>query len=190
MSLFHESPYEFVMNHSDADLRSVQGFKHRTFNSTDLLYFIHFFKKYYAVHYSLEEIFLPEGETENVGGGIARFHDRFVSNEYFPRRTGKHVASPDKRSACKRINMFLRWMIRSDKSGVDFGIWKRIKPKQLICPCDVHVERVGRSLGLISRKQRDWLMAEELTRNLKVFDPEDPVKYDFALFGLGINGEL
>ena len=188
MSLLDLAPYDFVINHRESDLKPLLNFKHRTFNSTDLLYFIHFFKSYYESHQSLEDIFIPN-EGINVRNGIEAFHTAFVSNEFFPPRTGKHVASPAKNSACKRINMFLRWMVRSDASGVDFGLWKRIRPKQLVCPCDVHVERVARNLGLISRKQRDWIMAEELTENLKAFDPEDPVKYDFALFGMGVYGK-
>jgi len=190
MELFDFSPYDFVKNHTEKDLKSLHGFKHRTFNYTDLLYFIHFFNQYYTVHESLESIFIPKEEGAiNIKSGINDFYTHFVGNEFFPTRTGKHVASPLKKSACKRINMFLRWMVRQDNLGVDFGLWKRIKPSQLICPCDVHVERVARKLGLISRKQVDWSMAMELTDNLKLFDPGDPVKYDFALFGMGLNGQ-
>ena len=187
MELFDFAPYDFMKNHEAADLKSFLHFKHRTFNSTDLLYFIHFFKNYYSTHNSLEEVFIPtESETLNVKNGIGNFYNHFTSNEFFPLRTAKHVASPSKKSACKRINMFLRWMVREDENGVDFGLWKRIKSHQLICPCDVHVEKVARSLGLITRKQVDWSMAVELTENLKKLDPTDPVKYDFALFGMGI----
>jgi uncharacterized protein (TIGR02757 family) len=165
-------------------------FKHRTFNATDLLYFIHFFKIYYLTRNSLEDIFIPGKQELNVKSGIDNFYKYFVSDEFFPKRTGKHVASPSKKSACKRINMFLRWMVRQDNAGVDFGLWKSIKPQQLICPCDVHVEKVARKLQLISRKQVDWRMAEELTQNLKKLDSADPVKYDFALFGMGMNNEF
>src|SRR5690606_11385044 len=108
----------------------------------------------------------------------------------FPRRTVKHVSSPRQKSACKRLNMFLRWMVRDDHKGVDFGIWKSIKPADLVCPTDLHVERVARKLKLISRKQVDWQTAVQLTENLRKFDPEDPVKYDFALFGLGIEEQF
>ena len=187
MKLFDFAPYDFIKNHSDADLKPFLHFKHRTFNSTDLLYFIHFFKNYYSRHNSLEDVFIPsESEALNVKGGIENFYNHFISIEFFPPRTGKHVASPTKKSACKRINMFLRWMVRKDENGVDFGSWKRIKPHQLICPCDVHVEKVAKSLRLISRKQVDWNMAVELTETLKKLDPIDPAKYDFALFGMGI----
>ncbi len=190
MKLFDDAPYDFILNHSENDLKHLSNFKHRTFITTDLLYFIHFLKKHYQNYVSLEELFIPGNDDENIQKGIEKFHLSFVSDKFFPQRTEKHVASPSKKSACKRINMYLRWMVRSDKNKVDFGIWKRIKTDQLICPCDVHVEKVGRKLGLIQRKQVDWLMAEELTQNLKVFDAKDPVKYDFALFGMGLNNEF
>lgn len=191
MDLMDNSPYDFVVNHKESDLIRLQEFKHRTFNSTDLLYFIHFFKKYYTNNYSLETLFIPDSRNSaNVKSGIDNFYTHFVSDEYFPLRTKKHVASPSKKSACKRLNMYLRWLVRKDANGVDFGIWEKIKPNQLICPCDVHVEKVARKLKLISRKQVDWIMAEELTQNLKKFDTEDPVKYDFALFGMGMNKDI
>ncbi len=188
MALFDYSPYDFIINHTEQDLKSLKGFKHRTFNYTDLLYFIHFFNQFYAINESLESIFIPkEKGAASIKSGIIDFYKLFISDEYFPTRTGKHVASPSKKSACKRINMFLRWMVRKDSMGVDFGLWGRIKPSQLICPCDVHVEREARKLNLISRKQVNWDMAEELTNNLKKFDSSDPVKYDFALFGMGLD---
>ena len=191
MHLFDEAPYDFIKGHSDGDLQPLLNFKHRTFNATDLLYFIHFLKDYYSKYNSLEEIFLPgDSEGSNVKNGINNFYTLFTSNELFPARTGKHVASPSKKSACKRLNMFLRWMVRKDDKGVDFGLWKKIEPNQLICPCDVHVERVARHLGLITRKQIDWQTAVQLTENLKKLDPKDPVKYDFALFGIGIHQNI
>jgi len=191
MDFMSNSPYDFILNHSEADLKSMRNFKHRTYNYTDLLYFIHFFKKYYTSHESLEELFIPNLHGSiSVKSGIDNFYNQFISDEYMPERTKKHVASPSKKSACKRINMYLRWMVRDDGNGVDFGIWKRIKTHQLICPCDVHVEKVARKLKLVSRRQVDWMMADELTQNLKKFDPNDPVKYDFALFGMGLNNEI
>jgi len=190
MQLFDFAPYDFIKGHSDDDLKPLLNFKHRTFNATDLLYFIHFLKECYSKYNSLEEIFRPVNNKElNVKNGINKFNILFTSDEYFPARTGKHLASPSKNSACKRINMFLRWMVRTDEHGVDFGIWKNIKPNQLICPCDVHVERIARKLGLITRKQIDWKLALQLTENLKKLDPIDPVKYYFALFGIGIHQE-
>lgn len=188
-SLMDNAPHDFILNHGESDLKKFIDFKHRTFNSTDTLYFISFFKNYYQQHTTLENAFLAgmQPESEDVEGGLIAFHKLFFGLEYFPQRTVKHIATPARKSACKRMNMFLRWMVRSDNHGVDFGIWHGIKPSQLICPCDVHVDRVGRKLGLISRKQTDWLTAVELTTNLRIFDPVDPVKYDFALFGLGVN---
>jgi uncharacterized protein (TIGR02757 family) len=141
---------------------------------------------FYSTHQSLEEGFniLPQDET--VEKGLIHFYNLFFSLEEYPQRTKKHLATPEKNSTCKRINMFLRWMVRNDTNGVDFGIWPSIRPSQLVCPCDVHVDRVARKLKLIRRKQTDWQTALELTYNLRKFDSLDPVKYDFALFGLGI----
>ncbi len=178
------SPYDYVINHKSADLRRLEGFVHRTFNDTDLLYFIQFLNIYFRQHQSLETAFIPENGL--IKEGIIKFRELFFSLPDYPHRTKKHIPDPERKSACKRINMYLRWMVRKDNKGVDFGIWRNISPATLICPCDVHVERVARKLGLIKRKNLDWGTAEELTEALRNFDPEDPVKYDFALFGLGI----
>lgn len=187
-TLMDNEPYDFVMNHSENDLAALLKFKHRTFNDVDTLYFVEFFKEYYSAHDSLEDAFLAGMSPfdANVENSLIRFHDDFFALPDSPHRTRKHIATPARKSACKRINMFLRWMVRDDQKGVDFGLWKRIKPSQLVCPCDLHVERVARRFQLITRKQTDWQMALELTDNLKAFDPIDPVKYDFALFGLGV----
>jgi len=218
------APHDFVLNHQEADLKSLLGFKHRTFNDTDLLYFISFLKEHYELYDSLEDAFLPQSTgivkevfreefmDDNQQAGISiefssspcllgelrkssrmedclnHFRVYFFSQPDYPARTVKHISSPKQKSTCKRLNMFLRWMVRKDDKGVDFGIWKRISPAELICPCDVHVDRAARKLGLIDRKQTDWLTAVELTEKLRQFDPQDPVKYDFALFGLGIDG--
>lgn len=182
------APYDFMLHHQESDLKRFLGFKHRTFNEVDTLYFIEFFSWFYKTHESLEEAFTI-GYTADVmimETLLINFQRLFFSLENSPARTRKHVATPARKAACKRINMFLRWMVRQDDKGVDFGIWTKIKPSQLICPCDLHVDRVGRKLGLIQRKQTDWQTALELTENLRKFDPEDPVKYDFALFGLGV----
>ena len=219
------TPFEFIRNHQETDLKSLLGFKHRTFNDTDLLYFIHFLKNHYLKYESLEDAFIPGHKSEifreeyleaqpdfnmpdvsspvcyalqlntpskelDIETNLNHFRSYFFSMPDFPRRTIKHVSSPMQKSTCKRLNMFLRWMVRKDDKGVDFGIWNRIKPAQLICPCDVHVDRVARKLNLIKRKQTDWLTALELTANLRTFDSVDPVKYDFALFGLGIEEKL
>lgn len=188
-ALMDHAPYDFVLNHQEDDLKPFLDFRHRTFNATDALYFIAFFRWYYQQHGSLEEAFMlgMEEDSQDMTGGLIRFRHLFFSLPDFPERTKKHIATPERNSACKRINMFLRWMVRKDAGGVDFGIWSRIRPDQLVCPCDLHVDRVARYLGLITRKQTDWQTALELTKNLKQFDPKDPVKYDFALFGLGVN---
>ncbi|HEY8401419.1 MAG TPA: TIGR02757 family protein [Cytophagaceae bacterium] len=187
IELMDGAPYDFVINHSGKDLKRFVSFKHRTFNDTDTLYFIRFFRHFYKKHNSLEEAFLPDkGPLRSMEEGLTLFHERFFALEDYPERTRKHIATPARNSACKRLNMFLRWMVRKDNKGVDFGIWKKIKPSQLVCPCDVHVDRIARRLGLITRKQTDWHTAVELTERLKEFDPKDPVKYDFALFGIGI----
>jgi uncharacterized protein (TIGR02757 family) len=185
INLMDHTPYDFVLNCSDRELRRIAQFKHRTFNGTDALYFVEFFRSFYEHHTSLEEAFLPHDcEFAGMKDILSNFHRLFFNSELAPARTRKHVATPQRNSACKRINMFLRWMVRRDRHGVDFGLWKKLSPQHLICPCDLHVERTARRLGLVQRKQADWKMAVELTEKLKELDPEDPVKYDFALFGL------
>ena len=186
MNLMNHSPYEFILYHREQDLKKLEKFKHRTFNFTDLLYFIAFFKRHYTKSDSLEHAFLHSSGKFKMEESLNGFHQYFFSQDDFPSRTKKHVATPERKSACKRINMFLRWMVRKDNRGVDFGIWNKIKPSQLVCPIDLHVERVARKLKLIKRKRVDWQMALELTGSLKQLDPDDPVKYDFALFGLGV----
>ncbi len=186
--MMDHAPHDFVLHHTDSDLKPFLNFKHRTFNATDALYFIKLLSYHYNQFESLEDAFLKGADqnAEDVESHLTGFFDYFFSLPDHPRRTYKHIPSPAKKSASKRLNMFLRWMVRKDKNNVDFGIWERIKPRQLVCPCDLHVDRVGRKLGLINRKQTDWRTAIELTQNLKKLDPEDPVKYDFALFGLGV----
>jgi uncharacterized protein (TIGR02757 family) len=186
MERMNHSPHEFLLHHRRADLKPFHDFKHRTFNGVDLLYFIRFLRHHYETHDSLEELFVTGGSELTVERALINFYNAFFSLTGFPKRTRKHIATPDRKSACKRINMYLRWMVRQDNKGVDFGIWKNLSPATLICPVDLHVERVARKLKLIKRKQVDWQTALELTARLKQFDPADPVKYDFALFGLGI----
>lgn len=191
MALMHNDPHQFILHHSNNDLKSLLHFKHRTFNTTDLLYFIHFLQQHYQKHSSLETAFFTDTKSPViVEAALNYFFRYFFSLDDAPERTKKHIAAPFKGSTCKRLNMFLRWMVRSDNKGVDFGIWKSIKPSQLICPVDVHVGRVARRLNLIKRVQTDWLTAVELTENLKSFDTADPVKYDFALFSLGVDENL
>ena len=178
------APYAFIKDHSTKDLQRLKKFKHRTFNEDDLYYFIEFLHQHYLKHNSLEFAFfpIPNLDTEH---GLTHFKKYFFSFEHL-RRTEKHISSPLQRSTCKRLNMFLRWMVRDDKKGVDFGLWKSISPSQLICPIDVHVARVAKKLDLLKRKQVDWLAAVELTNALRKLDKDDPVKYDFALFNLGV----
>ena len=188
LQLMDNAPHDFCINHQPADLKNLLLFKHRTFNTTDLLYFIAFFKYHYTKHSSLEKAFTlglhkTDSTTEN---SLIAFHHYFFSLEDIPHRTKKHIASPEKNSSCKRLNMFLRWMVRRDKKGVDFGLWKNISPAQLVCPIDVHVARVAKHFNLLNRNQTDWNAALELTSYLRTLDKDDPVKYDFALFGLGV----
>lgn len=183
MQLMDMHPHDFCVDHSEKELKTLLQFKHRTFNSTDLLYFVEFFKMHFSQYKSLENAFTMQGDT--IEKMLAGFHHYFFSLEDVPARTKKHIATPERGSTCKRLNMFLRWMVRQDKSGVDFGIWKKISPAQLICPIDLHVARVARRLGLLKRKQTDWLAAIELTEQLRTLDKNDPAKYDFSLFGLG-----
>jgi uncharacterized protein (TIGR02757 family) len=188
MQLMEMKPYEFCLYHNATDLKKLIAFKHRTFNTTDLLYFIEFLKFHYSKNNSLESAFTNKMDKKDltVENGLRGFYQYFFSLPDVPLRTKKHIAVPERNSTCKRLNMFLRWMVRKDDKGVDFGIWKNILPLQLICPIDVHVARVARHFNLLKRKQTDWQAALELTGNLRELDRNDPVKYDFALFGLGV----
>lgn len=180
------APLDFILNHEEKDRRRFESFCHRTFQPLDTLYFLEFFQDYYRKNGSLERAFsqfLP-ADAPDVEPALRGFHELFFSLPDAPHRTRKHVATPARKSTCKRLNMFLRWMVRRDGQGVDFGLWKEIRPAQLLIPLDVHVERVARKLGLLQRKQTDWQAVLELTEALRRFDPEDPVKYDFALFGI------
>jgi uncharacterized protein (TIGR02757 family) len=191
MQLMDMAPYDFIRHHQEKDLQRMLHFKHRTFNPTDLLYFITFLQHHYTHYESLEDAFFREETAGNnpdakIENALNFFYQYFFCLEDAPERTRKHVASPAKNSTCKRLNMFLRWMIRKDNAGVDFGIWDKAAPSELIIPVDLHVMRVANRFNLLQRKQADWLTALELTTSLRQLDPGDPVKYDFALFGLGI----
>ena len=181
---FEVDLFSTLTQHHDEDLKRLLGFCHRTFCDTDLLYFVHFLRDWYRQHDSLETAFLV-GHTQRER--LINFHQRFFSLPDAPARTRKHVATPARKSACKRVNMYLRWLVRRDEHGVDFGLWTRLSPADLIMPIDVHVERQARPLGLLTRRLVDWQAAEELTANLRLLDPTDPVKYDFALFGAGVD---
>ncbi len=189
-ALMGESPHEFILNFSEKDLKRLESFKHRTFQYADTLCFIDFFKNHYKNNVSLETAFLPDGHFKDIESSLNYFKNYFFSNANHLERTKKHVSSPERNSTCKRINMFLRWMVRKDTKGVDFGIWNRIPQGSLMIPYDVHVDRVARHFGLVSRKQKDWKTVLELTKNLRLLDSNDPVKYDFALFGMGVLNKL
>lgn len=185
MQLLDHAPHQFCMEHQEADLKKLLAFKHRTFNTTDLLYFIAFLKTHYSTHESLEAAFCLAPD-QTPAARLHYFHQYFFSLPDAPSRTKKHIATPSKGSTCKRLNMYLRWMVRKDNKGVDFGIWNTIKPSELICPIDLHVARVAKRFQLLDRTKIDWQAGLELTQYLTTLDPKDPVKYDFALFGLGV----
>ncbi len=197
MRLMDNSPHDFIIHHREKDRKRFEGFCHRTFNDTDLLYFITFLQMHYQKYDSLEWAFtgtdksmLSNNSSKNssqvVENALNNFYNYFFSLEDVPQRTRKHVAAPMKSSACKRLNMFLRWMVRNDNNGVDFGIWKKINPSDLICPLDLHVARVAKRFNLINRPAADWQTAMQLTGQLRKLDKKDPAKYDFALFALGV----
>ncbi len=185
MDLMGNSPYDFIMEHREHHLETLEGFVHRTFNATDLKFFIHSLKNIYQNHGGLEKVFAKNAESDSLQNSIHHFKKLFFEIDH-PHRSQKHISDPLKGSAVKRINMYLRWMVRNDQKGVDFGLWKSISPSQLSCPLDVHSGNVARKLGLIHRKQNDSKALYELDINLRKLDPDDPVKYDFALFGLGV----
>jgi uncharacterized protein (TIGR02757 family) len=187
MARMDNSPHDFVLNHTDAALKALAGFQHRTFNDTDLLYLVAFLQAHYREYDSLESAFLPcDAKFESMEACLIHFHDQVFCFDWAPQRTRKHIATPTRHSACKRLNMYLRWMVREDGAGVDFGLWKRMPTAGLVVPLDLHVQRVARKLGLLQREQADWQAAIELTTALRAFDANDPVKYDFALFGMGL----
>ena len=190
MGLMNDSPYDFIINHSVIELKRFETFVHRTFNSTDLLFIIKAFRDFYTEYESLESLFLPPYGEMTIRKGLENFYEKCFSLPYAPERSKKHIATPAKKSACKRLNMYLRWMVRNDGKGVDLGIWTKIHPSQLICPLDVHVLRMANQLGLLSIDKGNWNTAELLTTRLRELDVNDPVKYDLALFGMGIEKSL
>lgn len=186
MQLMDDQPYLFIKDSGNRDLRQFSHFVHRTFNESDVLFFVEALRNIYINHDGLESAFADglKGREPNIYPAIMHFRYQFLSVPHL-KRSEKHIADPSAGSTAKRINMFLRWMVRQDNKGVDFGIWQRILPEQLCCPLDVHSGRTARNLGILSRKQNDWKAVIELTDKLRQFDPDDPVKYDFALFGIG-----
>jgi uncharacterized protein (TIGR02757 family) len=185
MELLGNSPYDYIINHKESDLDSLDGYVHRTFNSLDLKYFIKALKNIYTNHGGMEYVFQNNITANSTQRAIHEFKKLFFSLDH-EARTQKHVGDPNKGSSCKRLNMMLRWLVRDDNAGVDFGIWKNIPSSILSCPLDVHSGNVARKLGLLKRKQNDAKALEELDKSLRRLDPNDPVKYDFALFGLGV----
>ncbi len=183
IKIMQDSPHEFVMNYSTN--KTIPNFVHRTFNSVDLDFFLRSLQYIYSTLPSLENCFQPHPEIDGIKGRIIHFRQIFLSTSH-EFRSEKHLSNPLQNSACKRINMFLRWMVRPNTKGVDFGAWKSISPSELFLPLDVHTSRNARKLGLLDRKQDDWKALEELMKTLKSFDSIDPVKYDFALFGIGV----
>lgn len=184
--LMDDSPYQFIRDHEERDRKRFFQFKHRTFQLDDTLYFLEFLQSHYRIHDSLEHAFVTGSTVSSVKERLEHFHNLFFSLPSAPSRTRKHVSTPVRKSSCKRLNMFLRWMVRHDQSGVDFGIWKNILPSQLMIPLDVHVLRIAYNLGLIDRKKADWHTVEQLTSQLRLLDPNDPIRYDYALFSLGV----
>lgn len=185
MDLLGNSPYDFILNHNENDLENLEKFVHRTFNRQDFTYFIKSLKNIYLNHGGLENIFTKHQESDSLQSAITEFKKIFFELDHSI-RTEKHVSDPSKNSSSKRINMWLRWNCRQDSKGVDLGIWKNISPAKLSCPLDVHSGNVARKLGLLTRTQNDGKALAELDSNLRLLDPKDPVKYDFALFGLGV----
>jgi len=185
MTLLDHTPYDFVMNHTEDDLDQLLPFVHRTFNGEDFMQFIKSLKHIYTNHNGLESVFAKHSEVASMQLAINKFKTTFFEISHLE-RTKKHVSDPLKNSAAKRINMFLRWMVRQDNTGVDLGIWKSVSPSQLSCPLDVHSGNVARKLGILKRKQNDGKALSELDSALRKLDSNDPVKYDFALFGLGV----
>lgn len=188
VELMGGEPYRFVTEHQPADLARFRDWKHRTFNYEDTRYFLRRLRHFYRHEAGLETAFARHlhPEDQDITPALIGFHEDFFALPDAPRRTRKHVATPARKSRCKRLCMFLRWMVRQDDRGVDFGDWTGIRPDQLCLPLDVHVERVARHFGLLDRKQCDWRAVQELTARLRCFDPTDPARYDFALFGLGV----
>lgn len=185
LQILDYEPHNFILNHTKNDLKACDGFVHRTFNAEDLKYFLTALKSLYQKYNSLENVFVQHFPQKNLQESIHHFKQEFFSLPH-QKRTEKHISDPLKKSAAKRINMYLRWMVRQDLKGVDFGLWTKISQSQLSCPLDVHSGRVARKLGLLKRKQNDAKAVLELDNSLRKLDPKDPVKYDFALFGLGV----
>lgn len=188
MELTDMSPHSFITSFETSDLKPFESFVHRTFNGSDCIFFLHSLQNIYKNEGGLESCFVSKGGT-GIKPRISAFRKKFFGLPHLPRHE-KHIADPEKGASCKRLNMFLRWMVRDGTGGVDFGIWKSIPASELICPLDIHTGNIARKLGLLKRTINDWNAAEELTASLRRFDPQDPVKYDLALFGMGSSGDF
>ncbi|MEQ9188867.1 MAG: TIGR02757 family protein [Cryomorphaceae bacterium] len=188
LDLMDGAPHDFILNHLPADRNRFKGFVHRTFSEVDAMYFMESLQRLYLEGIGLEKAFGGHGD-KSMQKRLHTFRNLFFESDHL-KRTVKHVSDPAKGSTAKRLNMYLRWMVRSDKEGIDFGIWESIKPKELMIPLDVHTSTVGRELGLLKRKQNDWKAVEELTEALRLFDADDPIKYDLALFGMGVSRRM
>ena len=185
MERMDHAPHDFILNHTKADLDVFKGFVHRTFQEADVRFFAQRLQQLYGEFGSIEDVFTPNTNAVHMHDELIDFHNLIFAIPH-QKRTVKHVANPAKKSAAKRLHMFLRWMVRNDNSGVDLGIWNNISPRLLSCPLDIHSGNVARALGLLKRKQNDLIAVQELDASLRILDPNDPVKYDFALFGLGV----
>ena len=191
MELFDNAPYDFIRNHTDNDLVKIQNFKHRTFQYNDALGFIAVLKNHYAKFDSLESAFVNGDKFLSIKDTLSGFHNYFFNDEsIIQQRTKKHISTPIRNSACKRLNMFLRWMVRNDKEGVDFGLWKKIPQSQLMIPLDVHVFNISKKMNILQSTKPDWKAVEELTEVLRKLDKNDPIRYDYALFCLGVEKEI
>jgi uncharacterized protein (TIGR02757 family) len=192
MALMDDAPFEFISQHKEKDRKRFLSFRHRTLQPDDIIYLVNALQTIYHRHHSLEEVFSSamNRSDDDVFDALCAFHNTLFDHRHPLERTRKHIATPARKSSCKRINMYLRWMVRKDGQGVDFGLWDQISPAQLIVPLDLHVGKVARHLGLLSRSVNDWQAATELTARLKEMDADDPVKYDFALFGMGIDQSI
>lgn len=190
VKLMDNAPYDFIMNVEHSDFDMFQDFVHRTFNGIDCIFFLKSLQNIYKNHNGLESVFTEGYKIDkSIYSSLKHFRNVFLEIDH-ERRSEKHLSSVEANSAAKRLNMFLRWMVRKDKQDVDFGLWRNIPASSLMIPLDVHVGNAGRALGLLKRTQNDWLAVEEITTNLRLFDPKDPVKYDFALFSMSLNKEL
>lgn len=190
MHMMDGDPYNFILHHRESDRKNLLSFRHRTLQPDDIIYLTDRLQRIYREHDTLEHAFSSHMTTDHADTekALSGFHDLMFTHPFVMERTRKHISTPQRKSGCKRLNMYLRWMVRSDERGVDFGLWKSISTSQLVIPLDLHVGNTARKLGLLQRNVNDWQAAIELTERLREFDASDPVRYDFALFGAGING--